>query len=80
MERLELTDEDIAHIESSGGLQATVLVEVLVSDQREAVKAHVVDERAYADIARDLHTSEAVVRKRVSRGLTTLRKRIGSRP
>lgn len=80
MERLELTDEDIVRIESSAGPQATVLVEVLVSDQREAVKAHVVDERAYADIARDLHTTEAVVRKRVSRGLTTLRNRIGSRP
>jgi RNA polymerase sigma factor (sigma-70 family) len=80
MERLELTDEDIVRIESAAGPQATVLVEVLVSDQREAVKAHVVDERAYADIADDLHTSEAVVRKRVSRGLTTLRNRIGSRP
>jgi RNA polymerase sigma factor (sigma-70 family) len=77
MERLELADDDLVRIESYAGPQATVLVEVLVSDQRDAVKAHVVDERAYADIARDMHTTEAVVRKRVSRGLLTLRKRMG---
>jgi RNA polymerase sigma factor (sigma-70 family) len=40
---------------------------------REAVKARVVDERDYPDIARDLRCSEAVVRKRVSRGLKALR-------
>jgi RNA polymerase sigma-70 factor (ECF subfamily) len=33
----------------------------------------VVDERDYPDIARDLRCSEAVVRERVSRGLTALR-------
>ena len=80
MERLELTDDDIARIESFAGQQATAIVEVLAVDQRDAVKAHVIDERDYADIARELHTTEAVVRKRVSRGLGTLRKRIGSRP
>jgi RNA polymerase sigma factor (sigma-70 family) len=80
MERLELTDDDIVRIESFAGPQATALVEVLAPDQRNAVKAHVVDERDYGDIARELHTTEAVVRKRVSRGLGTLRKKIGSRP
>jgi DNA-directed RNA polymerase specialized sigma24 family protein len=47
------------------GMHATCLA-------REAVKARGVDERDYADIARDLRCSEAVVRKRVSRGLTAL--------
>lgn len=32
-----------------------------------------IDERGYGDIAKDLRCSEAVVRKRVSRGLGTLR-------
>ena len=45
----------------------------LPPEQREAVRARVLDERDYADIARELHTSELVVRKRVSRGLATLR-------
>jgi len=80
MERLELTDDDIARIESLAGIEAGNLIEVLVPDQRVAVQAHVVDEREYAEIAHDLNVSEAVVRKRVSRGLAALRDRIGSRP
>jgi RNA polymerase sigma-70 factor (ECF subfamily) len=53
---------------------------VLVPDQRVAVQAHVVEDREYGEIAHDLNVSEAVVRKRVSRGLAALRERIGSRP
>ena len=45
----------------------------LPADQREAVSARVLEEREYADIARELRCSEAVVRKRVSRGLASLR-------
>ena len=48
----------------------------LPGDQREAVRARVVDERDYPDIAKDLRCSEAVVRKRVSRGWGTLRARM----
>jgi RNA polymerase sigma-70 factor (ECF subfamily) len=80
MERIELTDDDIARIEGFAGIEAGNLIEVLVPDQRLAVQAHVVDERDYAEIADDLDVSEAVVRKRVSRGLAALRDRIGSRP
>jgi RNA polymerase sigma factor (sigma-70 family) len=80
MQRLELTDDDIARIESLGGIEAGTLIEVLAPDQRVAVRAHVVEEREYAEIAHDLNVSEAVVRKRVSRGLAALRDRIGSRP
>jgi RNA polymerase sigma factor (sigma-70 family) len=78
MERIELTDEDIARIESLAGLEAGELIEVLVPDQRVAVQAHVVDGREYAEIAHDLNVSEAVVRKRVSRGLAALRHRMGA--
>src|ERR671921_292361 len=80
MERLELSDEDIARIEQLGEADhATPLVHDPAPDQREAIVARVVDERSYEDIAADLHTSEAVVRKRVSRGLATVRQMMGGR-
>jgi RNA polymerase sigma factor (sigma-70 family) len=80
MQRIELTDDDIARIENLAGIEASSLIDVLVTDQRDAITAHVIDERDYAEIAHDLDVSEAVVRKRVSRGLAALRDRIGSRP
>jgi RNA polymerase sigma factor (sigma-70 family) len=52
------------------------LLESLPEDQREAVRERVLEERSYREIATDLRTSELVVRKRVSRGLDTLRKRL----
>src|SRR3954471_8615379 len=80
MERLELTDEDVARIERLADDQTvSLLVERLAPDQRDAVVAHVVDERSYEDIAGELDTSEAVVRKRVSRGLRAVRERMGGR-
>jgi RNA polymerase sigma-70 factor (ECF subfamily) len=56
---------------------ATEILEVLPEDQREAVRAYVIDDRDYADIARSDQLSEATVRKRVSRGLRVLRDRAG---
>ena len=80
MERLELTDEDITRIERLGEAEsASALVERLAPDQRQAIEAHVVEGRGYAEIAQDLNTSEAVVRKRVSRGLAAVRQRMGRR-
>ena len=79
MERIELTDEDITRIQSLGERSAGSLLEGLAAPQREAVQAHVIDERGYDEIARELQTSEAVVRKRVSRGLATARGKIGRR-
>jgi RNA polymerase sigma-70 factor (ECF subfamily) len=52
----------------------------LPSDQREAVRARVLDERDYGDIAGELQTSELVVRKRVSRGLSRLRAELEGSP
>jgi DNA-directed RNA polymerase specialized sigma24 family protein len=48
----------------------------LPADQRVAVEARIVDDRSYADIASEMRCSESVVRKRVSRGLATLREQI----
>jgi DNA-directed RNA polymerase specialized sigma24 family protein len=74
----ELTDEDLERIEelvdAASGPAASALVEGLPEEQREAVLARVVDERDYAEIAAELEVSEAVVRQRVSRGLSTLRR------
>jgi DNA-directed RNA polymerase specialized sigma24 family protein len=53
------------------------LVRELPLEQQEAIRARVIDEREYGEIAQTLHTSEAVVRKRVSRGLAALRRRMG---
>jgi RNA polymerase sigma factor (sigma-70 family) len=80
MERIELDDDDYARVEALGAeAPALALVERLAPEQREAVTAHVLDERGYGEIAEELHTSEAVVRKRVSRGLATMRQRMGMR-
>ena len=80
MERIELTDADIERIEALGSsVRAHVLLERLSPEQRDAIRAHVIDERPYGEIARRQGTSEAVVRKRVSRGLSAVRKRMGPR-
>lgn len=79
MERLELTDADIERIESLGEAVAPALLEQLAPAQRDAVVAHVIDERPYGEIAVELDTSEAVVRKRVSRGLAAARQRMRRR-
>lgn len=81
LERLELHDEDIEQVEriASATDLDSVLAELLPPDQAEAVTAYVIDERDYEDIARELKTSKAVVRKRVSRGLQGLRSQLKGR-
>ena len=80
MERIALSDEDVARIEWLGQSDdAQLQLERLAPDQRAAVRAHVIDERPYGEIAVELDTSEAVVRKRVSRGLAAMRTRMGAR-
>jgi len=80
MERIELSDDDLARIERLGESdEARVLMGRLAPEQREAIAARVLEERPYDEIAGELHTSEAVVRKRVSRGLAAMRQRMGAR-
>jgi RNA polymerase sigma-70 factor (ECF subfamily) len=52
------------------------LLRRLPTDQREAVRARVLDDRSYDEIAAELETSSLVVRKRVSRGLAQLRREV----
>jgi RNA polymerase sigma factor (sigma-70 family) len=72
MAPLVLTDELVERINDLDD-KALELVNDLPVQQQQAVRARVIDERDYADIAKDLRCSEAVVRKRVSRALDTLR-------
>jgi len=79
LEPLMLDDADIERINEIARTTdiAVELLSKLPADQRRALRARVLDERSYPEIARTLHCSEAVVRKRVSRGLATLRTAIG---
>ena len=71
---LALGDEAIERIESSAADGRVLeLLEGLPDAQRVAVRARVVDELGYDEIARELSCSPSVARKRVSRGLASLR-------
>jgi RNA polymerase sigma-70 factor (ECF subfamily) len=74
--------DDLDRIESLIGNHgwAVELLERLAPDQREAVRARVLDERSYEDIAQALNTSQLVIRKRVSRGLAALRLQMEDKP
>jgi len=77
MEPVAVTAEDTDMIRWLGDEVASQMVEDLPPDQREAIRAHVLEDRDYAEIARSERLSEATVRKRVSRGLRVLRDRAG---
>lgn len=80
LEPVSLTDADIERVDELASLvderRLTQLLDLLPTEQRDAILAHVVDDRSYADIAKNLKCSEAVVRQRVSRGLRTMRTRM----
>jgi len=78
MAPIGLDDEAIARIDAlaGGDGRALALLGELPGDQRSAVEARVLHERDYREIATALRCSEQVVRKRVSRGLATLRARL----
>lgn len=72
--RLVLQDDAGEAIERLlGDDQALLALAGLPDEQRHAVRARVLEGYEYAEIAGELHCSEALVRQRVSRGLRTLR-------
>lgn len=80
LEPLALHDQDLEAIEAIADAAAGrvgALVSELPVDEQRAVRARVIDERGYREIAAELECSELVVRKRVSRGLARLRDRLG---
>ena len=76
MERIELVDQDVALIVRLGEDPAEALIAQLGAQEEDAVRAHVIEGLGYDEIARRRGTSEAVIRKRVSRGLGRLRERL----
>ena len=81
LEPLVLDDRDLALVDELSETDVVrALADVLPPDQLEAIRLRIIDERDYDAIARELGCSEAVVRKRVSRGLATLRARVEPMP
>ena len=81
MAPLDLTDAALERVVALAGSEAALAALAdLPEDQRDAVRMRVVEERAYGEIALAAHTSESVVRKRVSRGLAGMRARLEEKP
>jgi RNA polymerase sigma factor (sigma-70 family) len=73
MQPIRLDDGAIEILEAAASAPAIQLLETLAPQQREAIEAHHLEDRGYADLAAELQCSESVIRKRVSRGLAALR-------
>jgi RNA polymerase sigma-70 factor (ECF subfamily) len=76
--QLDLSDASRERIDAAVASDDWVdrLLDTLSPDQRDAIRAHIVDDRSYAELARDQRTTESVIRKRVSRGLASLRRHL----
>jgi RNA polymerase sigma-70 factor (ECF subfamily) len=66
-------DEELERIDALSHFSVTELLASLPADQAAAVRARVFEELPYDDIGARLKCSPLVARKRVSRGLATLR-------
>jgi RNA polymerase sigma factor (sigma-70 family) len=77
-EPVVLSEDDLQRIDALCSLdgRSLALLDELPVNQREAVRAHVLDERSYSEIADKLETSELVIRKRVSRGLSRIKSQL----
>jgi RNA polymerase sigma factor (sigma-70 family) len=80
MQPVELDDEGLEIIgDACASPTGLTLLDELPAAQRTAIWAHHIEGRAYDEIAVELRCSESVVRKRVSRGLATIRNEIDRR-
>jgi RNA polymerase sigma-70 factor, ECF subfamily len=73
----QMRDAELDRIDELAGTEAVrahiaAELERLPHEQREALRAHVIDERPYAELAAEWGVSEQAIRARVSRGLRTL--------
>jgi RNA polymerase sigma-70 factor, ECF subfamily len=81
MARIDLTDEMLERVEAIADAELAkvdVALAALPDDQAAAVRARVVEDRGYDEIAAALRVSEPTARQRVSRGLAALRARLRS--
>jgi RNA polymerase sigma factor (sigma-70 family) len=74
MERIYVEDDQLELIERESASELQRALTKLPSEQREAVELRVLAEAGYDAIAERVGCSEQVVRKRVSRGLSALRR------
>jgi RNA polymerase sigma-70 factor (ECF subfamily) len=81
LEPVALSDADLDRVDEVVGMDDRLqeLIGQLPAEQRSALVARIVDERAYDEIAAELRCSESVVRQRVSRGLRALRSEMEER-
>jgi RNA polymerase sigma-70 factor, ECF subfamily len=77
IERRPISESDAEMIGMLGEDAARSVLAELPPEQRGLVVAHVVHERPYDELASELHTSEAALRQRMSRGLSALRRGFG---
>jgi len=83
IERLSLGTEDIEYLHRQAGLEAlrerlAQALDAVRPDQAAAIRARVLEERGYAEIAADFDTTPDVIRARVSRGLKTMQGLLGN--
>jgi RNA polymerase sigma factor (sigma-70 family) len=83
IERLSLGTEDIEYLHRQAGLEAlrerlAQALDAVRPDQAAAIRARVIEERGYAEIAADFDTTPDVIRARVSRGLKTMQGLLGN--
>jgi RNA polymerase sigma factor (sigma-70 family) len=81
MARIELTDEMLERVEAVADAELAevdVALAALPEDQRAAVRARIVEDHDYDEIAAAQSISEPAARQRVSRGLAALRARMSS--
>jgi RNA polymerase sigma factor (sigma-70 family) len=71
-ERLVASIEETASVVEEGAVERWL--SALTPEQRVAVRGRVIDESSYRELAVELECSEAVVRQRVHRGLSLIRK------
>jgi RNA polymerase sigma-70 factor (ECF subfamily) len=74
MAPLVLSEEAIERLEAIAG--AAAMLEPLPAEQRDAVRARLLEGRPYEEIAAELRCSPGVVRQRVSRGIEAMRARL----
>jgi RNA polymerase sigma factor (sigma-70 family) len=73
---LEPSQIDQVHAALAGDQWVGQLLAGLPEDQQTAIRARILDDVPYPEIANQLQISELVIRKRVSRGLAALREQL----
>lgn len=80
MAEIAWTEEDLDYVARVDTRAMTEFLAELPDEQRRAIEARVLEEREYREIARVSAVSTQVVRKRVSRGLAAMRRRLTKEP